>query len=115
MSKGLLHLEGLIVLLGAVYFYASIDASWWLFFLCLLLPDLFMLGYVFNNRIGALIYNIGHTYLIPLILLLLSVSLKQDLLLALSLIWIAHIGMDRTVGYGLKYPTQFKDTHLQKV
>ena len=115
MSKALLHLEGLIVLLGSVYFYASIDGSWWLFFLCLFLPDLFMLAYVFNDGIGALIYNIGHTYVIPLILLILSVSLKQDLLLALSLIWIAHIGMDRTVGYGLKYSTQFKDTHLQKV
>ncbi|PFG12202.1 DUF4260 domain-containing protein [Bacillus sp. es.036] len=115
MNKGLLHLEGLIVLLGSLYFYASIDASWWLFFLCLFLPDLFMLGYVMNNRIGALIYNIGHTYVFPFILLILSVSLNLDLLLALSLIWIAHIGMDRTVGYGLKYPSQFKETHLQKV
>ena len=115
MSKGLLHSEGLIVFIGSLYFYASIDASWWLFILCLFLPDLFMLGYVVNNSIGALVYNIGHTYLIPLLFLILSVSLKLDLPLALSLIWIAHIGMDRTVGYGLKYPSQFKETHLQKV
>jgi len=115
MSKGLLHSEGLIFFIGSLYFYASIDASWLLFVLCLFLPDLFMLGYVVNNSIGALVYNIGHTYLLPLLFLILSVSLKLDLLLALSLIWIAHIGMDRTVGYGLKYPSQFKETHLQKV
>ncbi|MFP3338868.1 DUF4260 domain-containing protein, partial [Micrococcus sp. SIMBA_131] len=112
MSECLLHSVGLIVFIGSLYFYASIDASWWLFFLCLFLPDLFMLGYMMNNRIGALIYNIGHTYVFPFILLILSVSLKLDLPLALSLIWIAHIGMDRTVGYGLKYPSQFKETHL---
>ncbi|WP_273851960.1 DUF4260 domain-containing protein [Guptibacillus spartinae] len=115
MSKGLLHLEGLVVLIGSIYFYSLIDGSWWLFFLCLLLPDLFMLGYVHNKGTGSMIYNIGHTYVIPLLLLMVSVGLKQDLLLALSVIWMAHIGMDRTLGYGLKYLSDFKDTHLQKV
>ncbi|WP_226659022.1 DUF4260 domain-containing protein [Pseudalkalibacillus hwajinpoensis] len=115
MSKTLLHMEGLAVLAGSVYFYASIDGSWWLFFLCLFVPDLFMVGYLFNKGTGAMIYNLGHTYVIPLLLLIVSVGLKQELLLALSLIWMAHIGMDRTLGYGLKYPTNFKDTHLQKV
>ncbi|MBF0706791.1 DUF4260 domain-containing protein (plasmid) [Alkalihalobacillus hwajinpoensis] len=115
MSKSLLHIEVLIVLLVSVYFYASIDASWWLVFLCLLVPDLSMLGYVINNSIGSTIYNFGHKYVIPLILIILSVILHQDLMLALCIIWVAHIGMDRTIGYGLKYPSNFKDTHLQKV
>ncbi len=74
-----------------------------------------MLGYVINNSTGSIIYNFGHTYIIPLILIVLSVILHQDLMLALSIIWVAHIGMDRTIGYGLKYPSNFKDTHLQKV
>ncbi|MBN8208135.1 DUF4260 domain-containing protein [Bacillus sp. NTK071] len=114
MSKSILHIEGLIVLLVSVYFYAHLDASWWLFFLCLLVPDISMLGYIFNNATGSIIYNIGHTYIIPLLLVILSLILKQDLMMILSLIWIAHIGMDRTIGYGLKYPNNFKDTHLQK-
>ncbi|KUP09136.1 hypothetical protein Q75_01485 [Bacillus coahuilensis p1.1.43] len=115
MIKSILHIEALFVLIVSIYFYAYIDGSWWMFFLCLLLPDISMLGYLVNNSIGATIYNIGHTYFIPLVLVFLSVMSKQDLVLALSLIWIAHIGMDRTIGFGLKYPGNFKDTHLQKV
>ncbi|WP_173916783.1 DUF4260 domain-containing protein [Halobacillus sp. Marseille-Q1614] len=115
MNKLILQLEGLIVLLIAVYFYTQTGGSWVLFFLCLLVPDLSMLGYLKNKRWGAGIYNIGHTYIIPLLLSVFAFIASHDLLLALSLIWIAHIGMDRTIGYGLKYPSDFKDTHLQKV
>ncbi|MCA0984351.1 DUF4260 domain-containing protein [Halobacillus yeomjeoni] len=115
MTKLLLHIEGLFVFLTSVYFYAQTDVTWWLFFLCFLLPDVSMLGYVINNSIGAVIYNVGHTYFIPLVVIIPSVILQQDLLLALSIIWTAHIGMDRAIGYGLKYPSNFKDTHLQKV
>ena len=115
MTKSFLHIEGLLVLIISVYFYAQIDGSWWLFFLCLLVPDLSMLGYVINNSTGSTIYNFGHTYFIPIIITIFSVILQQELTLALSLIWVSHIGMDRTIGYGLKYPSNFKDTHLQKV
>ncbi len=115
MVKTFLHVEGLIVLLASVYFYAQIDASWWLFFLCLFIPDLFMLGYVVNNAAGSMIYNVGHSYIIPGVLLILSVILQLDLLQILSVIWVAHIGMDRSIGYGLKDPSSFKVTHLQKV
>ena len=115
MSKALLHMEGLVVLAGSVYGYALIDGSWGLFFLLLFLPDLVMLGYLFNKETGAWIYNLGHAYVIPLLLLMLSIGLKQDTLFTVSLIWLAHIGMDRMLGYGLKYPTDFKNTHLQKV
>ncbi|OEH94094.1 DUF4260 domain-containing protein [Bacillus solimangrovi] len=114
MTKFLLHIEGLFVLLISVYFYGQIDGSWWIFFLCLLIPDISMLGYMINNAIGSTIYNIVHSYVIPLTLIIFSVNLQQDLMLTLSLIWIAHIGMDRTVGYGLKYPSNPKNTHLQK-
>ncbi|ARI77919.1 DUF4260 domain-containing protein [Halobacillus mangrovi] len=115
MSKILLHIEGLIVLLVSVYFYAQINGSWGQFFLCLLVPDISMLGYLINNATGSIIYNMGHTYIIPLLLIMLSLIIKQELMLEVSLIWIAHIGMDRTFGYGLKYPNNFKNTHLQKV
>ena len=71
-----------------------------------------MLGYVVNVRLGSLTYNAVHTYLGPLLLAAYGFGLGHQTLLWLSFIWIAHIGFDRMLGYGLKYPTRFKDTHL---
>lgn len=115
MSKLFIHIEGLVVFITSLYFYAQVGISWWILFLLLLVPDLSMLGYIVNNKIGSYIYNVFHTYILPLLLIILSVILDQNIMLALSLIWMAHIGMDRTLGYGLKYPNDFKDTHLQKI
>ncbi|WP_181347992.1 DUF4260 domain-containing protein [Thalassobacillus sp. CUG 92003] len=115
MSKVFLHLEGLTVFLGTLYFYSQFGSSWWLFLAFLLVPDLSMVGYAINKKMGGIIYNAGHTYVFPLVLIISSVLSNQAFLLSLSLIWLAHIGMDRTIGYGLKYPSDFKETHLQKV
>ena len=71
-----------------------------------------MIGYVVNARLGAIAYNTVHTYVGPLLLAAYAFGLGHQRLLWPSLIWIAHIGLDRTLGFGLKYPTQFKDTHL---
>jgi hypothetical protein len=111
----LLHLEGAFVLLLSVLLYKQIHASWLLFFVLILAPDLFMLGYLLNVRIGAGLYNLVHTYVGPLVLVAVSIFVKYPLLLPLCLIWVAHLGMDRMLGFGLKYPTHFKDTHLQHV
>jgi hypothetical protein len=83
-----------------------------MFALLFLAPDLFMLGYLANAPIGAAIYNAVHTYVGPVLLALYSVGTDHRTLLSISLIWIAHIGLDRLLGFGLKYPTYFKDTHL---
>ncbi|WP_096155037.1 DUF4260 domain-containing protein [Bacillus sp. FJAT-45066] len=115
MTKLLLHLEGSFVLLASIYFYAHGSYSWLLFFILLFTPDISMVGYIVNNKIGALSYNLFHTYLVPIMLVIIGVIFKSEILIALSLIWFAHIGMDRMLGYGLKYPTHFKDTHLSRV
>ncbi len=115
MSKLILHLEGLAVLLLSLYFYWTNDFSWILFIILLFVPDLSMLGYLINNKIGAVIYNIFHTYILPIVLIFISLLFDYSTLLPIGLIWTAHIGMDRLVGYGLKYPTAFKDTHLNRV
>ncbi|KGX87105.1 DUF4260 domain-containing protein [Pontibacillus marinus] len=115
MVKRLLHSEGLVVFILSIYFYSQIGESWWMFFLLLLAPDLSMLGYLINNKLGSVTYNVFHSYSVPLLCLLVSVILESPLFIGIGIIWVAHIGMDRTVGYGLKYPTQFKDTHLQKI
>ncbi|TFB19550.1 DUF4260 family protein [Filobacillus milosensis] len=115
MNKVLLHLEGLAVLALSVYFYNHLDFSWLLFFVLLLTPDLSMFGYAVNNQVGAIIYNLFHTYILAIGFVLIGLILSNSLVLAIGLIWVAHIGMDRTVGYGLKYTTEFKDTHLNRV
>lgn len=108
----LLRAEGLALLAGAAWAYALTGQSWWLFAALLLAPDLFMLGYLRDARWGAALYNAGHTTLAPLALLAAGWTASLPLLWALGLIWAAHIGMDRAIGYGLKYVRSFKASHL---
>lgn len=86
-----------------------------LFAVLFLSPDLFMVGYLVNARIGAAVYNLVHTLFAPAVLIAIAVLLSKWQLLPFLLIWTAHIALDRMLGFGLKYPTRFKDTHLQKV
>lgn len=112
----LLRLEGLVVFLGAVGMYAHLRYDGLLFAILLLAPDLGALGYLANPRLGSRTYNIVHTYIIPAALLALGVASPEATGFTLvALIWLAHIGLDRALGYGLKYPTAFKDTHLNHV
>jgi hypothetical protein len=111
----LLRLEGLAVLIGAVVAYRAIGASWTLFALALLLPDLSLIGYVAGARTGAVAYNAAHTYIGPAGVAALAYIGAAPLAWAICLIWMAHIGMDRALGLGLKFPSAFKDTHLGTV
>ncbi|EJR65399.1 hypothetical protein IIO_01583 [Bacillus cereus VD115] len=115
MEKRIIHLEGFVVLLAAIYIYALCGFSWLIFIILLFTPDLAMVAYTINNRIGAKIYNLFHTYIISILLILIGVFFKLDPILIVGLIWTAHIGMDRMFGYGLKYETDFKDTHIQRL
>ena len=108
----LLHLEGVTVLVLSVPFYNRTHGSWLQFALLFLVPDLSMLGYLAGVRAGAATYNAVHTYVGPLLLVAYSVGAAHHTALLLALIWIAHIAFDRMLGFGLKYPTRFKDTHL---
>jgi len=89
--------------------------GWLLFAVLLLAPDLSMVGYLGGVKIGAPFYNIVHTLVGPLLLITFSLATARVSLLLYGLIWTAHIAMDRMLGFGLKYPTTFKDTHLQRV
>jgi hypothetical protein len=110
--RPLLHLEGAAVFIASLRFYQHHHGSWLLFILLFLAPDLSMLGYIFNPRVGAITYNAVHTYVCPLALGGYALWNGQHLPLLWALIWIAHIGFDRMLGFGLKYPSRFKDTHL---
>jgi hypothetical protein len=108
----LLRLEGLAVAAAAlaVYFHESYPV--WLFVALILAPDLSMAAYAAGPRIGAMVYNVAHTTIGPVALAATCLVLGGGLEIKLALIWLAHIGADRLMGYGLKYPTAFKDTHL---
>jgi hypothetical protein len=108
-----LRLEGLMALLVAIYLYAHEGGSWLAFAMLFLVPDMSIAGYVAGPRVGAVLYNVAHSYVGPLILAatLLSVGAEPTL----ALVWAAHIGFDRVLGYGLKYPSAFGDTHLGRI
>jgi hypothetical protein len=111
----LLRVEGLTLFVAALVAYSTLNGNWWLFAALLFVPDVFMLGYLRNPVWGAAGYNLGHTYLLPALLLGAGWMMGWHLAVLIAIIWFAHIGMDRAVGYGLKYSTQFKDTHLQRL
>lgn len=116
MPAVLLRLEGFIVLaVSIVLYWQFTDASGWLFIALLLVPDFAMLPYLINPQWGAISYNIVHSYTLPVTLAIVALLAGWTFGLALALIWTAHISMDRTVGYGLKYSLEFKDTHLGRV
>ena len=113
--KILLHLEGLVVLVAACIFYHELGASWVKFAVFFLAPDIFMVGYFFGRKFGALLYNSVHTYIGPVLLWLVLYFTQQPTLMPFCAIWIAHIGFDRLWGYGLKYNSGFKDTHFSRI
>jgi len=113
--RWILHLEGAAILGIAVYFYHAGHYRWWLFALLFLVPDLFMLGYLKGAKWGSAVYNLVHTFTGPVLLLMVGLLFASTECLPFAIIWCAHIGFDRMLGYGLKYPTFFKDTHLQHV
>ena len=108
----ILRLEGLCVLAASVLAYAQWGAGWPIFFWCFLLPDLSFAGYLAGPRVGAAAYNAAHSHVGALVLLVAGVGLALPWLIAAGLIWTAHIGFDRALGYGLKYATGFTHTHL---
>ena len=111
----LLRGEGAVLFVLAVALYVRLDASWLLFAVLALAPDLSALGYLSGPRVGAMSYNLAHWAAMPGVLALAGLAAESDTALAVALVWFAHIAMDRALGYGLKYPTAFKQTHLQRV
>jgi len=110
--KIILQLEAAGVLAAAVMAYAWNGGGWLMFALLFLVPDISMLGYLGGRRLGAGIYNLAHTYLLPAALAAYGLYQSQPLALDIALVWIAHIGFDRLLGFGLKYETAFGHTHL---
>jgi Domain of unknown function (DUF4260) len=107
-----LGLEGLVLLAGALIAFGILGQPWWLVPAGILVPDIAMTGYLAGNRPGAHLYNIAHATPLPAVMLGISYWQADRLLMALALIWLAHIGLDRLLGFGLKYNDRFPHTHL---
>lgn len=111
----LLRLEGLALAGGALAVYVHLDFSILALVGLLAAVDLSLLGYLAGPRVGAAIYNFAHTPIWPVALGAAGVLGDELTLIQVALAWLAHIGIDRAVGFGLKYPGDFRDTHLQRV
>lgn len=105
------RLEGVAALGLGVAAYIALGQSWLVFALLFLVPDLFMAGYLRSPRFGAMTYNLVHTYAAPALLALAGLVLGPWAY-GVAAIWVAHIGLDRMLGYGLKLETSFQHTHM---
>jgi hypothetical protein len=115
VPKLLLRLEGAALLVGAAFFYGRFEGSWLWFAALFLAPDLSFLAYLISPRAGAIAYNAFHATLGPLALLALAAWVGWAVGEGIALIWLAHVGFDRALGYGLKYAAAFGDTHLGRI
>lgn len=111
----LLRIEGLTLFLGMTALYGVWGGSWWIYAALFLVPDVSFLGYLAGPKAGAAFYNTMHTYMLPLTLSFLGFGLAMPLTLSISMIWLAHIGIDRALGFGLKYDAGFGFTHLGRI
>src|SRR5262249_22332393 len=115
VPRMLLRLEGAALAAAAVYAYYRIGSPWWLVCVVILAPALAFLGYLAGTRIGSIAYNALHVTLGPLICGALGFLLPQFDLISIALIWLTHIGVDRALGFGLKYKAGAGITHLGRI
>ena len=113
--RTMLRLEGLGLFLGMTLLYGIWDGSWWIYAILFLAPDLSFVGYLGGPRTGAAVYNAAHSYMLPMALMTTGFVTASPLVLSIAIIWLAHIGFDRALGYGLKYTEGFGFTHLGRI
>lgn len=110
--KYLIRLEEATKFALAIYFSIQVGYGPLIFLAFLLLPDISMVGYLVNSKVGAVLYNIAHHQGLGLIVCLIGYILTQPPVIFAGLILVGHSSMDRMLGYGLKYADDFKHTHL---
>jgi len=113
--RTLLRLEGLTLFAGMTLLYAVWGGSWWIYAILFLVPDLSFAAYLAGPRAGAIVYNAAHSYMAPMALMVVGLGISSPLVRSIATIWLAHIAIDRALGYGLKYATGFGFTHLGRI
>lgn len=116
IMKQLVSLEYLFAaVLVAIFFVSVGQFDWWWLIVLFIVFDVSMVGYLVNNHVGALTYNIGHSIIGPTILAAIYVASDNQLLLFVSLLWLFHIFVDRALGYGMKHTKGFHHTHMGEI
>ena len=113
--RTVLRLEGLALFIGMTLLYYIWDGDWWIYAVLFFVPDLSFAAYLSGPRFGALVYNAVHSYLAPVAMMTGGFATAEPLILSIAMIWLAHIGFDRALGYGLKYASGFGVTHLGRI
>jgi ABC-type nitrate/sulfonate/bicarbonate transport system permease component len=96
----------------SLYYFAQLPYAWWWFAVFFLTPDLSMLGYLVNSKVGAISYNIFHHKGIAIAIVAIGIVLASSAVLFVGILLFAHASFDRILGYGLKYSDSFTHTHL---
>ena len=112
IMKSLIKVEELAMFLFAGFLFLNTGFAWWWFPVLLLVPDVSMVGYAINNKIGAYLYNIVHHKGVALLVYVIGFSMEVATIALAGIILFAHSSMDRLFGFGLKYTDSFQDTHL---
>ena len=113
--KTVIKLEELGLFILGIYLFSLLSYQWWWFLVLILIPDLSMFGYVINTKTGAFSYNLFHHRGIAVLIYILGCYLKMEVIQLIGIILFTHAAMDRIFGYGLKYGTGFKHTHLGEI
>jgi hypothetical protein len=113
LMKRVVSTEYLVAAILVAVFYISVgNFSWYWLPILFIVFDLSAVGYLFNPRVGAFVYNVGHSLIGPTLLVALYIATTSQAVLFIALIWLFHIFVDRALGYGLKHVTSFEHTHL---
>lgn len=115
MVGNIIRIESALFFLISLYLFSLREQSWLIFLLLLFTPDISLIGYLKNKKIGSIVYNLVHNYILAIVLVILGNVTPNDWMITLGIILFAHVSLDRMLGFGLKYPSDFKNTHIQKI
>lgn len=110
--KTTIKFEEFALFLLGIFLFSQLDYAWWWFLVLILAPDIGMLGYLLNTKIGAFTYNLFHHRGVAILLYFCGIYFEIEILQLIGVIMFSHAALDRIFGYGLKYPDSFKHTHL---
>lgn len=110
--KNLIKIEELSMFLLSIFLFSNLVFEWWWYLVLFFLPDISMLAYLINSKIGAVVYNVFHLKIIAILIFLIGIYLQNEVIKLVGIILFGHTSFDRIFGYGLKYFDEFKHTHL---
>ena len=110
--QNILKIEEVCLIFLAIYLFSVLHFDWWWFLVLILVPDISMLAYIFNSKIGAISYNLFHHRGLAILIYLAGSYINNEFIQLTGIILLAHSSMDRVFGYGLKYMDSFNHTHL---